>query len=137
MQVTDEMVSRFLTWPLPGDVSVDPCAMALDYPGRCGTNLLTHQQARAMLEHVLGGSSDAETEAYAEGRDDERQEVRAEVLRELLEWEAEYMQQARGGDNTGASDHRADAAREIHDHLRSSWSTRDKITNPGEERAKA
>jgi signal transduction histidine kinase len=49
---------------------------------------------------------------------------RAEVLRELREWEAEYIQQARGGDNSGRSDARADAAREIHDHLSSSWGTR-------------
>lgn len=54
-------------------------------------------------------------------------EVREEVLRELLEWEAEYMQQARGGDRSGKSDARADATREIHDHLRSSWETRDKM----------
>lgn len=66
-------------------------------------------------------------EAYAAGRDDERADVRAEVLRELLEWEAEYMQQARGGDQSGRSDARADAAREIHDHLRSSWETRNRM----------
>lgn len=48
----------------------------------------------------------------------------ADVLRELLDWEAEYMQQAKGGDNSGRSDARAGAAREIHDHLRSSWDTR-------------
>lgn len=84
-------------------------------------------------------------DAYAEGRKDEREDlnwlrqegknegayeatllVRAEVLRELLEWEAHYLQQARGGDQSGRSDARADAAREIHDHLHSSWETRDK-----------
>lgn len=54
MKTTDELVSRFLAWPLPVDVAVDPCAMALDYPGRTGTNLLTAEQAKAMLEHVLG-----------------------------------------------------------------------------------
>lgn len=52
---SDAMVNRFLSWPLPGDVSVDPCAMALDFPGRSGTNLLTAQQAEAMLRHVLAG----------------------------------------------------------------------------------
>jgi len=51
----DALVTRFLTWPLPGDVAVDPCAMALDYPGRSGTNLLTAGQAKAMLQHILGG----------------------------------------------------------------------------------
>ena len=54
----------------------------------------------------------------------EREQVRAEVLRNLMEWHDEYMQQARGGDNTGHSDARADAAREIHDHIKSSWETR-------------
>ncbi|GEM_PF-5202497 len=67
-----------------------------------------------------------QTTAYADGRADERTEVRAEVLRELLEWEAHYMQLARGGDRSGHSDARADAAREIHDHLRSSWEVRGK-----------
>jgi len=62
-------------------------------------------------------------------------DVRAEVLRELLEWESEYMQQARGGDNTGKSDARADAAREIHDHLRSSWETRTRMAVEAELRA--
>jgi hypothetical protein len=55
------------------------------------------------------------------------EEVRAEVLRELREWEAAYMQQARGGDNSGRSDARADASREIHDHLRSLWDTRSRM----------
>lgn len=66
-------------------------------------------------------------EAWESGRDDGRAIVRAEVLRELLEWEAHYMQQARGGDQSGRSDARADAAREIHDHLRSSWETRELV----------
>lgn len=52
--------------------------------------------------------------------------TRTEVLRELLEWEAHYMQQARGGNLTQVVAARADAAREIHDHLSSSWSVRDK-----------
>lgn len=54
MKTMEELVSRFLSWNLPGDVSVDPCAMALDYPHRTGTNLLTADQARQMLEHVFG-----------------------------------------------------------------------------------
>lgn len=51
MQVTDDMVNRFLTWPLPVDVCPDG---APGDPLRTGTNLLTAEQARAMLEHVLG-----------------------------------------------------------------------------------
>jgi transcriptional regulator with XRE-family HTH domain len=60
--VTDDMVSRFLCWPVPKDFFPD-CGISFD--GRkddewnkgktwpIGTNLLTAVQARAMLEHVL------------------------------------------------------------------------------------
>ncbi len=48
--VTDEMVNRFLQWPVPADVYPDGIA---GQPDRSGTNLLTAIQARAMLEHVL------------------------------------------------------------------------------------
>lgn len=51
MKVTDDMVSRFLTWPVPADVYPDGTP---GQPGRTGTNLMTAAQARAMLEHVLG-----------------------------------------------------------------------------------
>lgn len=51
MRVTDDMVSRFLTWPVPADVYPDGTP---GQPGRTGTNLLTATQAQAMLEHVLG-----------------------------------------------------------------------------------
>lgn len=48
----DELVNRFLTWPVPADVYPDGTP---GQPGRSGTNLLTAQQAKEMLEHVLGG----------------------------------------------------------------------------------
>lgn len=60
--VSEEMVSRFLTWSLPKDFVPD-CGISFD--GRkddelnknkgwpVGTNLLTATQARAMLEHVM------------------------------------------------------------------------------------
>jgi hypothetical protein len=51
MNVTKEMVDRFLVWPVPADVFPDGTP---GQPGRTGTNLLTATQARAMLEHVLG-----------------------------------------------------------------------------------
>lgn len=51
MNISDDMVSRFLTWPVPADVCPDGTP---GQPGRTGTNLLTAEQARAMLEHVLG-----------------------------------------------------------------------------------
>lgn len=48
--VSSAMVDRFLTWPVPADVRPDGTT---GKPGRTGTNLLTAQQARIMLEHVL------------------------------------------------------------------------------------
>ena len=59
MEVTKEMVDRFLSWTLPSDFSPD-CGINFD-GDRCnknkcwpiGTNLLTAEQARKMLEHVL------------------------------------------------------------------------------------
>ena len=53
MSTMDELVNRFLTWPLPEEVSCDPCVMAIGYPNRTGTNLLTAEQAKQMLGHVL------------------------------------------------------------------------------------
>ncbi len=48
--VTDELVNRFLTWPVPASVYPDGLP---GKPGRTGTNLLSFEEARAMLEHVL------------------------------------------------------------------------------------
>ena len=56
-KVTDEMVSRFLSWPLPQDFYPD-CYVAFDREKAVagswptGTNLFTAEQARKMLEHV-------------------------------------------------------------------------------------
>jgi len=68
MQVTDEMVNRFLSWPLPPDfhpdagISFNP-EFNIEWNAKhgkppqrhepIGTNLLTAEQARAMLEFVL------------------------------------------------------------------------------------
>lgn len=64
MRVTDEMVSRFLGWPLPENFNPDGGITfkrtfndGTPYEGirhPSGTNLLDAEQARAMLEHVLG-----------------------------------------------------------------------------------
>lgn len=51
MTKIDELVNRFLTWPVPADVYPDGTP---GKPGRIGTNLLTAAQAKQMLEHVLG-----------------------------------------------------------------------------------
>lgn len=67
MKVTDEMVSRFLSWKLPKDFNPD-CGITFDpicnkgnpYESRrepIGTNLFSGEQARAMLEHVLGSEA--------------------------------------------------------------------------------
>lgn len=53
MAVTDEMVNRFLTWPLPKSVCADQCACIHNHPDRTGTNLLSFNEAKAMLQHVL------------------------------------------------------------------------------------
>lgn len=48
----DVLVARFLTWPVPAEVYPDGTP---GQPGRTGTNLLSAPQAKAMLQHVLGG----------------------------------------------------------------------------------
>lgn len=47
------MVDRFLAWPLPKSVCSDTCVTDSNYPSpRSGTNLLTADEARSMLEYV-------------------------------------------------------------------------------------
>ena len=55
-KVSDEMVSRFLAWKLPTDFRPDGgiTFIPTSYPGPTGTNLLSFDQAKAMLEHVIG-----------------------------------------------------------------------------------
>lgn len=55
--VTEEMVNRFLSWPLPKSVCSDLCVTdnAYKFP-RFGTSLLAADEARAMLEYVLSGA---------------------------------------------------------------------------------
>ena len=61
--VTDEMVNRFLQWPLPKSVCSDTCVSMNDYQfPRFGTSLLTAVEARQMLEHVLGSTSDGDAD---------------------------------------------------------------------------
>ena len=49
----EELVDRFLAWPLPKSVSSDPCASIPDYPNRTGTNLLTAGEARQLIEYLF------------------------------------------------------------------------------------
>lgn len=51
MSKIDDLVNRFLTWPVPADVYPDGTP---GQPGRTGTNLLNALQAKDMLMHVLG-----------------------------------------------------------------------------------
>jgi hypothetical protein len=60
---TKAMVDRFLSWQLPKDFNPD-CHISFKLPDPIlnpnptwpvGTNLLTADQARGMLDHVLGG----------------------------------------------------------------------------------
>lgn len=46
----DARVARFLTWPVPASVCPDGVP---GQPGRTGTNLLSAEEARGMLQHVL------------------------------------------------------------------------------------
>lgn len=48
-----KLVDRFLSWPIPESVCSDPCVVMHGYRGRVGTNLLTADESRQMLEHVL------------------------------------------------------------------------------------
>ncbi|MDE2103254.1 MAG: hypothetical protein KGL39_38770 [Patescibacteria group bacterium] len=50
----EQMMQRFLTWPLPDSVCSDPCARMQGYPHRSGTNLLSADEATQMLKHVVG-----------------------------------------------------------------------------------
>lgn len=51
------LVDRFLSWPLPKSVCSDPCVTLYEsVHDRHGTNLLTADEARQMLQHVLAES---------------------------------------------------------------------------------
>lgn len=65
----DKMVDRFLTWPLPKDFAPD-CGISFieNRSPHCwpvGTNLLTAEQARAMVKHMLADALPADTATYA------------------------------------------------------------------------
>lgn len=75
MKVTDKMVDRFLSWKLPEDFHPDGGISFSPYfnveynakqgnpPQRhepIGTNLLNADQAKAMLEHVIGSALQSE-----------------------------------------------------------------------------
>lgn len=47
------LAERFCVTPLPDSVSADPCASMPGYRNRCGTNLLTVDEAKQMLRAIL------------------------------------------------------------------------------------
>jgi hypothetical protein len=52
----DQLVERFLSWPLPRTVCADTCTVTPDHNNvwhRSGTNLLTQAEAKQMLEYLL------------------------------------------------------------------------------------
>ena len=53
----DKLVDRFLSWPLPDSVCSDTCVTERNYgkAQRIGTNLLTADEAKQMLEYLLLG----------------------------------------------------------------------------------
>lgn len=79
-------VERFLTWKLPDSVCADVCATDRDYarryPGlRSGTNLLTADEARQMIEHLLPALLDLAEGALAKAKTES--EERKEICEEL------------------------------------------------------
>ena len=61
LAISDEMVGRFLSWPLPDDFSPD-CGITFTRSPHAGmsptgANLLHFGQAKAMLEHCINGPS--------------------------------------------------------------------------------
>lgn len=59
---TKLMIDRFLSWPLPESLCSDPCASMPGYPHRTGTNLMTAEQAKAMLDYVLAAPAPLQAE---------------------------------------------------------------------------
>lgn len=60
-KVNDELVNRFLKWPVPKEVCSDDCMSLKNYPHqRYGTNLLTFTEAKEMLEYVLNDEAKSE-----------------------------------------------------------------------------
>ena len=58
--ITEQMVGRFLSWPLPSDFAPDGGISFTRSPhvgmSPAGTNLLHFGQAKAMLEHCINGT---------------------------------------------------------------------------------
>lgn len=49
----NKLIDRFLAWPLPKSVCSDKCVSDPTYPNRVGTNLLTADEAKQMLDYLF------------------------------------------------------------------------------------
>lgn len=107
----DQMVGRFLSWPLPKGFSPD-CYITF-YPELAdksngwpiGTNLFTAEQAREMVKHMLDGvvppeqyATEEEGEAcmhgYFDGQSQSEPSIPVSRLRELVEYCEDYKREA-------------------------------------------
>lgn len=95
MKVTDEMVNRFLCWHLPDDFDPDGGIVFTKFHTNgttrytpVGTNLLTADQARAMLEHVVGDVQSPEREAAKAEMREALREVKDAVAQVLKDTKA-------------------------------------------------
>lgn len=98
--ITEQMVGRFLSWPVPVDFAPD-CGITFTrslHPGMnpTGTNLLHFGQAKAMLEHCINGgnASVSSLPPHQQRVLDEKQEldIRITKLDEFIERTALFRQ---------------------------------------------
>ena len=98
--ITEQMVGRFLSWPLPSDFAPDGGISFTRSPhvgmSPTGTNLLHFGQAKAMLEHCINGT-DANAGALSPHQQrvlDEKQDldIRITKLDEFIERNALFRQ---------------------------------------------
>ena len=77
--ITEQMVGRFLSWPLPTDFAPD-CGITFTRSPHAGmsptgTNLLHFGQAKAMLEHCINGSTASALPPHQQRVLDEKQDL--------------------------------------------------------------
>ena len=78
----EELVNKFLSWPLPLSVCSDSCVTMMDYPTRWGTNLLTATETEQMLNYVVGSLLQ---------ENEELKDIRDQCCREIVEATAELI----------------------------------------------
>lgn len=63
----DALADRFLAWPLPESVRSDLCVTQATPYSRSGTNLLTADEARQMIEYLLADDGAFDKSTIPEG----------------------------------------------------------------------